>query len=184
MKNEWLIKFGGFSELRAFGRVVLFKHWSTFSNPFFTHTHTHALSEEVWGYLLISVQFIQSCPTVCDPMNCSTPGFPIHHQLPKLAQTHVHWVGDAIQPSHPLLSPFPPAFNPPSIRVFSNVQLFALGSQSTGVSASTSVLPMNIQDWSPLGWTGWISLQSKGLSRVFSNTIVQKHQFFSIQLSL
>ena len=111
MKNEWLIKFGGFSELRAFGRVVLFKHWSTFSNPFFTHTHTHALSEEVWGYLLISVQFTQSCPTVCDPMNCSTPGFPIHHQLPKLAQTHVHWVSDAIQPSHPLLSPFPPAFN-------------------------------------------------------------------------
>ena len=63
-------------------------------------------------------------------------------------------------------------------------QLFASGGQSTGVSASTSVLPMNTQDWCPLGWTGWISLQSKGLSRVFSNTIVQKHQFFSTQLSL
>ena len=62
-------------------------------------------------------------------------------------------------------------------------QLFAWGGQSTGVSASASVLPMNIQDWSPLGWTGWISLQSKGLSRVFSNTIVQKHQFFSAQLT-
>ena len=62
-------------------------------------------------------------------------------------------------------------------------QLFPWGSQSTGVSASASVLPMNTQDWSPLGWTGWISLQSKGLSRVFSNTIVQKHQFFSSQLS-
>ena len=62
-------------------------------------------------------------------------------------------------------------------------QLFAWGGQSIGVSASTSVLPMNTQDWSPLGWTGWISLQSKGLSRVFSNTAVQKHQFFSTQLS-
>ena len=63
-------------------------------------------------------------------------------------------------------------------------QFFASGGQSTGVSASTSVLPMNIQDWSPLGWTGWISLQPKGLSRVFSNTTVQKHQFFGVQLSL
>ena len=67
---------------------------------------------------------------------------------------------------------------------FQMSQPFESGGQSTGVSASTSVLPMNIQDWSPLGWTGWISLQSKGLSRVFSNTTVQKHQFFSIQLSL
>ena len=63
-------------------------------------------------------------------------------------------------------------------------QLLASGGQSIGVSASTSVLPMNIQDWYPLGWTGWISLQSKGLSRVFSNTTVQKHQFFGTQLSL
>ena len=63
-------------------------------------------------------------------------------------------------------------------------QLFASCGQSIGVSASTSVLPMNTQDWSPLGWTGWISLQSKGLSRVFSNTTVQKHQFFVTQLSL
>ena len=67
---------------------------------------------------------------------------------------------------------------------FKMSQLFASGGQSTGVSASTSVLPMNTQDWSPLGWTGWISLQSKGFSRVFSNTTVQKHQFFSAQLSL
>ena len=67
---------------------------------------------------------------------------------------------------------------------FQMSQLFASGGQSIGLSASTSVLPMNTQDWSPLGWTGWISLQSKGLSRVFSNTTVQKHQFFSAQLSL
>ena len=72
---------------------------------------------------------------------------------------------------------------PHSIRVFSMSQLFTWGGQSIGVSALASVLPMNIQDWSPLGWTCWISLQSKGLSRVFSNTTVQKHQFFGAQLS-
>ena len=270
-------------------------------------------------------------------MDCSMPGLPVHHQLLKFTQTHVHWVSDAIQPSHPLLSLIllPSIF--PSIRVFSNEsalcmrwpkywsfsfnispsnehpglisfrmdwldllavrgtlksllqhysskasilqhsaffivqlshpymttgktitltrrtfvgkvmsllfnmlprlvitflsrskrlliswlqspcplnrwchpaisssvvpfssfpqsfpesgsfqmsQLFAWGGQSIGISASTSVLPMNIQDWSPLGWTGWISLQSKGPSRVFSNITVQKHQFFCTQLSL
>ena len=72
----------------------------------------------------------------------------------------------------------------PGIRVFQMNQFFASGGQSTGVSASASVLPMNIQDWSPLGWTGWIPLQSKGLSRVFSNTTVQKRQFFSAQFYL
>ena len=71
----------------------------------------------------------------------------------------------------------------PASRSFPVSQLFTLGGQSTGVSASASVLPMNTQDWSPLGWTGWISLQSKGLSRVFSNATVQKHQFFGSQLS-
>ena len=82
---------------------------------------------------------------------------------------------------HPLLL-LPSIF--PSIRSFQMSQLFTSGGQSIGVSASTSVLPMNPQDWFPLAWTGWISLQSKGLSRVFSNTTVQKHQFFSTQLSL
>ena len=72
----------------------------------------------------------------------------------------------------------------PASGSFQMSQLFASGGQSIGVSASTSVLPMNIQDWFPLGWTGWISLQSKGLSRVFSNTTVQKHQLFGTQLSL
>ena len=71
----------------------------------------------------------------------------------------------------------------PASGYFPMSQLFAWGGQSIGVSASASVLPLSPQDWSPLGWTGWISLQSKGLSRVFSNTTVQKHQFFSTQLS-
>ena len=82
---------------------------------------------------------------------------------------------------HPLLL-LPSIF--PSIRVFSNKSVLHTRGQSIGVSASASVLPMNTQDWYPLGWTDWISFQSKGLSRVFSNTTVQKHQFFSAQLSL
>ena len=118
--------------------------------------------------------------TLCDPMDCSSPGFPVHHQLLELTQTHVHWVGDAIQPSHPLC----PLLLLPSSGSFPMSQLFASGGQSTGVSASTSVPRMNTQDWSPLGWTGWISLKSKGLSRIFSNTTDQKHQFFCTQLSL
>ena len=132
----------------------------------------------------VSVQFssvAQSCLTLCDPMDWSTPGLPVHHQLLELTQTHVHWVGDAIQPSHPLWSPSPPAPNPSHHQ---GLFKWVSPSQSIGVSASASVLLMNIQDWSPLGWTGWISLQSEGLSRVFSNTTVQKHQFFSTQLSL
>ena len=89
----------------------------------------------------------QSCPTLCDPMDCSTPGFPVHHQLPELTQTHVHRVGDAIQPPHPLPSPSPPASNlSHNEGSFSMSQFFASGDQSIGVSASTSVFPMNIQD--------------------------------------
>ena len=139
-------------------------------------------SAQLWA----SVQFssvAQLCPALCDVMNCSTPGLPVQHQLPESTQTHVHRVGDAIQPSHPLLSPSPPAPNPSQHQSFPMSQIFAWGSQSTGVSALASVLPMNTQDWSPLGWTSWTSLQSKGLSRVFSNTTVQKHQFFSAQPS-
>ena len=127
----------------------------------------------------------QSCLTLCDHMDCSMPVFPVNHQLPELAQTRVHWVGNAIQLSHPLLSPSPPSTQSfPASGSFPISQLFASGGQSIAVSASASVLPMNIRDWFPLGLTGWISLQSKGLSRVFSNTTVKKHQFFSAQLSL
>ena len=135
-----------------------------------------------------SVQFTsvaQSCPTLYNPMDCSTPGFPVHHQLPKPTQTHVHCIGDAIQPSIPLLSPSPPTFNLSQHQgLFPMSWFFASGGQSIGVSALASDLLMNTQDRSPLGWTGRISVQSKGLSRVFSNTTVQKHQFFSAQLSL
>ena len=112
-------------------------------------------------------------------MNCSTPGLPVYHQLLEFTQTHVRWVSDAS--NHLILCC--PLLLPPSIfpnkRVFSNEP----GGQNIGVSASTSVPPMNTQDWFPLGWTGWISFQSKGLSRVFSNITVQKHQFFGAQFS-
>ena len=124
------------------------------------------------------------CLTLFNPMDYSMPDFPALHHLPEFTQTHVHRVRDAIQPSHPLLSPFsscPQSL--PASESFPMSQLFTSGGQSIGISASTSVLPLNTQDWSPLGWTGWISLQSKGLSRVFSNTTVQKHQFFGAQLS-
>ena len=92
------------------------------------------------------------------------------------------WCHPAISSSVLLFSSCPQSF--PASGSFQMSQLFTSGGQSIGVSASPSVLPMNIQDWFPLGWTGWISLQSKGLSRVFSNTTVQKHQFFGAQLSL
>ena len=135
-----------------------------------------------------SVQFnsvTQSCLTVFDTMDCSTPGLPVHHQPPEFTQISFHLVSDAIQPSHPLLAPSPSAFNLSQHQgLFQWVSTSPSGGQSIGVSASTSVLPMNIQDWFPLGWTGWISLQCKGLSRVFSNTTVQKHQLFGAQFSL
>ena len=102
----------------------------------------------------------QLCLTLCDPTDSSTPGLPVHHQLPEPAQTHVHWVGDAIQPSHPLSSPSPPAFNPSQHQSFPMSQLFPWGGQSTGASALASFLPKNTQGWSPSEWTGWISLQS------------------------
>ena len=105
--------------------------------------------------------------------------------LPELAQTHVYQVGDAIQPSHPLFVPFSSCLQSfPALSSFPMSQIFASGGQHIGASASASVFPMNIQDWFSLGLSGLISLQSKGLSRVFSNTTVQKHQLFGAQPSL
>ena len=127
----------------------------------------------------------QSCPTLCDPMDCSTSGFAGHHQLPEHAQTHICWVGDAIQPSHPLSPPSAPALNLSQHHgLFQWIGCSHQVAQNIGASASTSALPMNFWDWSPLELTGWISLWSKGLSRVFSRTTVQKHPFLGAQLSL
>ena len=133
----------------------------------------------IFSHILKAVQFSSS--VVSDslrPMDCSTAGFPVHNQLPEFTQTHLHWVGDAIQLSSSSIIPFFSRLQSfPASGSFQVSQFLPSGGQSIGVSTSTSVLPMNIQDWFPLGCPGWISLQSKGLSRVFSNTTVQKNQY-------
>ena len=137
-----------------------------------------------WCYYNWFSSVAHFCPTFCEPIDCSMPGFPVQHQSLELAQTHVYRVSDAIQTSSAIC--FSSCFQSfPASMSLKMSQFFASGGQSIIVSASASVLPwMNIQDWFPLGLADLISLQSKGLSRVFSNTTVQKHQFFSIQLSL
>ena len=122
-------------------------------------------------------------------MECSTPGFPVHVQLLELTQTHVHWVSDVIQPSHPLLSASPAAFNLSQHQgLLQWVSSLYKVAKLLEASASASVLPMNIQDWFSLGLTGLISLHYKGLSRVFSNsspkvTILWHSSIFMVQLS-
>ena len=120
----------------------------------------------------------QSCPTLCDPMDCSTSGFPVQEASPPGTYSNScplsRWcrptISSSIVPFSSHLQSFPASGS------FQMSHFFPSGGQSIGVSTSASVLPMNIQGLFPLGWTGWISLQSKGLSRVFSNTTVQKHQ--------
>ena len=142
--------------------------------PVYSGTRYIVPSDLNWYVCCCFCSVAQPCLTLCDPMDCTMPGFSVLHYLPEFAQTHVHWVGDAIQSTNPLLSPSP-----------------ASRSQHQGLlqwvgpsSSSASVLPMNIQDWFPLGLTGLISLESKELSWVFSNTTVQNHQFFSSYPSL
>ena len=171
---------GRFSSFHPLSQMVISSGMTLTDTP-----KSNVLSRHCLAQLVQFSSVAQSCPTLCNPMNCSTPGLPVHLQLLESKQTHVHRVSDAIQPSHPFVvsySSCPQSF--PASGSFQMSQLFASGGQSIGISASTSVLPMNTQDWSPLGWTGWISFQSKGLSRVFSNTTVQMYQFVSAQLSL
>ena len=158
---------------------VLFFLFSFTANPW---CHEYVMNCHCYSSFQSSVWFssvAQSCPTPCNPMDCNTPGFPVHHQLPELVQTHVHWVGDAIQPSHPLSSPSP-AFN-----LSQHQGLFqwvsSLYQVAKVLELALQPLPMNILDWFPLGLIGLMSLRSKGLSRVFSSTTIQKHQFFWTQ---
>ena len=130
------------------------------------HKYKHSILKLRHEHCYCSVA--QLCPTLYDPRNCSTPGFPVPHHLLEFAQTHVHWVSDAIQPSCPLSSPSPPALSFPASGSFSMSWLFTSGEPSIEALASASVLPMNIQGWFPLGLTGLTSLQSIGFSRVFS----------------
>ena len=128
---------------------------------------------------------VQSCLNVCDLMDCRTPGFPWSSLSPRTWSNSCPlslWCHPTISASViPLLSCLQ-SF--PASGSFRMTRFFTSGNQSIAASALASVLPMNIKDWFPLGCTGWISLQSKGLSRVFSNTTLQKHQFFGVQLSL
>ena len=136
--------------------------------PHYRQILYHLSHQKVPNTIYVSISSVssvtQSCPTLCDPMNCSMPGLPVHHQLPEFTQTHAHWVDDVIQPSHPLLSPSPPAFN-----LSQHEGLFQWVSSEHQVA---KVLELQLQhqsfQWTlrtifPLGWTGLISLQFKGL---------------------
>ena len=147
------------------------------------NTYIVAVCSTLFSFIS-SVQSL-SCVQLCDPTDCSTPGLPVHHQLQEVYSNTCplsRWchptISSSVVPFSSLLQSFPASGS------FQMSQLFASGGQSIGLSASTSVLPMNIQDLYPLGWTGWISLKSMGLSRVFANITDQKHQFFGTQLSL
>ena len=124
--------------------------------------------------------FTKSCPTLCDPINCSTPwteDFLVLHCLLEYAQTHVHWVSDAIQLSHPVLSPSPPAINLSQHQsLFQRVGSLHQVAKVLKLQLQASVLPVSSWGWYPLGLIGLISLQL--ISRVFSSTTIQKHQVF------
>ena len=150
----------------------------------YIHTHVHlCLSIHIY---ISSVA--QSCPTLCNPMDCSTPVFPIYHQLLELAQTHVHRVSDAIQPSSTV--PFSSCLRSfLASGSFPASQFFTSGGQRIEILASASVLPMNFQDWFLLGLTGLVFLQSKWLSGVFPKTsskasILWCSAFFIVKLSI
>ena len=149
--------------------------------------------ENVYRYEIHGIwksEVIQSCPALCDPMDCSLLGFLVFHCFQEFAQTHlskVHQVSDAIQPSHPLL-PFLLLSSFPASRSFPVSHIFASGGQSIEASASTSVFPMNIKDWFPLGLTGLISLLPMGISSLLQHhnlkaSILWLSAFFMVQVS-
>ena len=157
----WTVAFGGFHMVQSNNNTVT------------------QIRSKLQFLVSFNCSVAQSCPTLCNPMDFSTPGLPVLHHLPELAQTRVHWVSVAIQPSRPLSLPFPPAFN-----LSQHQGLFSYSHQM----AKVSELQLQHQSFQwmfsvlfPLGLTGLISLQSKGHSRVFFSTTVQKPQFFSVQ---
>ena len=163
---------------------TIFRGNVPFSQKYF-HKTMMIICEHTWSFTECCCSVAQLCPTLCDPMDASTLGFPVHHQLPGLAQTHVV---ELVMSSNHLILCHPHLLGPsifPNIRVFSNVSAFYIRWPKYW-SFSFSISPSNEYSGliSFIGWTSWISLQSKGLSRVFCNTTVQKHQFFSTQLSL
>ena len=165
-------------------------HSSTLAGEF--HGHRSLAGYRPWGHKESDTVWFSSVQFSCSIMSYSLRPHELQHARPPCPSPtpRVHpnpcpssrWCHPTISSSIVPFSSCPQSF--PTSGSLQMSQLFSSGGQSIGVSASTSVLPMNTQDWSPLGWTGWIPLQSKGLWRVFSNTTVQKHQFFGAQLSL
>ena len=159
-------------------------------HPLHTHTHIYVCTHTCHIYLSLiwNTQFssvAQLCSTLCNPMYYSTPGLPVHHQLPELTQTHVHSVSDAIQPSHPLLSFSPPAFNLSQNQGLFKWEVLLRIRWPKYWSFSFSISPSSEYSGLIFFRIDWLDLLAiQGLSRVFSNTAVQKHQFFGTQLSL
>ena len=152
--------------------------------PMKMKTHTYRRHRSIMFICCYCCSVTNLCLTLCNPMNFSTPGFPVLHCLLEFAQTHVLWISDAIQLSHPLSPPSAPAFN-----LSQHQGLFQwVGSlyhvPTIRASGSGSTFSMQFQDWFPLGLIGLISLLSKGFSMVFSSITIQKYQFFSSQPSL
>ena len=143
------------------------QYWSTKVVPIHRHSLLYALVVDIASWLCFlwlrspfvhchqicccCCSFAKSCPTLCSPTNCSMPGFPVLHYFPEFVQTLIHWVSDVIQPSHPLLLPFPLALNLSQHQALYQWIGLCISGQSIGASASASVLPMNTQDWFPLG---------------------------------
>ena len=162
---------------------VLWYEWLTLKEIQFAWETTHVYMKQTIVYNSYS-SVAQLCLTLCDPIDCSMPGLPCPSPTPGVysnSRPLSRWCHPTISSSVVAFSSYLQPF--PASGSFQMSPFFASGGQGIGVSASASVLPMNIQDWFPLAWSGWISLQSKGLSRVFSNTTVQKHQFFGAQAS-
>ena len=162
------------------GEALIFLHYLHF---LVLQPPNNPVAAVLAGNGVICCSVAQLCPSLCNPMNCRTSGVPVIHHLPELAQTHVHWVIDAIQPSNPLSFPYPPTFN-----LSQHQGLFLWVSSLHQVDKVLELQHQSFQ-WIfriqyPLRLTGLISLQSKGLLGVFSNTTVQKHQLFGTQLSL
>ena len=155
--------------------------WGPFMKLYFCHPTTLS---HLWSSVVCRCSVAHSCPTLCEPMDCSTPDLLVLHYLPEFAQLMSI---DSVTPPNHLILCYPLLLLPsifPNIKVFSMSRLLTSGGQNIGASASISLLPMNIQSRFPLGLTGLSSLLSKVLSCVFSSTTVQKHQFFSAQPSL